>query len=143
MKIGEAIEIIDTMKPNVYTPEDKIRWLSQLDGQIYKTLILTHEDGEYKRLRKVFVDLETGESKEMIVLSMQPYDKSVSMDKDLLVKYPYDHIYVSWLESRIDYANGEYAKFNNSNAAYTAELEEFMRWYNRNHMPIGTKFRYW
>ena len=142
MKIGEAINLIDTLKPNVYTPEDKIRWLSMIDGQIYKTVVLTHEDGEYKRLRETVTNPVTGENEEMIVRGIKPYEESMDLETELLVKYPYDHVYVSWLESRIDYANGEYAKFNNSNAAYNAELEDFLRWYNRNHMPIGTKFRY-
>jgi hypothetical protein len=54
----------------------------------------------------------------------------------LLVPAPYDDVYLRWLEARIDYANGEYGKYNNSLTAYNDAYSLFERYYNRNNMPI-------
>lgn len=43
MTIIEAINKIDSLKPNAYTQTDKIRWLSLLDGRVKEEVIDTHE----------------------------------------------------------------------------------------------------
>ena len=43
MKIIEAIQKVDALKPNNYSQEDKIKWLSTLDGVIKREIIDTHE----------------------------------------------------------------------------------------------------
>ena len=43
MKIREAIETVDRLMPNQYENPDKIRWLSELDGIVYRDTICTHE----------------------------------------------------------------------------------------------------
>ena len=48
MYIIDAIEQVDSLKPNSYKREDKIRWLSEIDGQIYEEVIKKH--------KKVFID---------------------------------------------------------------------------------------
>lgn len=45
MTIDEAIELCDRMKPNHYEKEDKLRWLSELDGRIRIEILDTHEGG--------------------------------------------------------------------------------------------------
>ena len=35
MYISEAIETADKLKPNAYTREDKVKWLSDIDKQIF------------------------------------------------------------------------------------------------------------
>ena len=122
MKIIEAIQVVDTLKPNVYSELEKINWLSQLDGTIKKEIIDTHESNE-----------ET---------TFSGYDENTSIETELLVKAPYDHIYVSWLESRIDYANGEYAKYNNSILLFNTDYASYEKFYNRNNMPKGTNIEY-
>lgn len=122
MTISDAISTIDARKPNVFTNVDKILWLSQLDGQIYEEIMKTHEDCPS--------DPFLG------------YDADTDQSKELLAKAPYDNLYISWLESRIDYANGEYAKYNNSNTTFTAELQAYRNHYNRTHMPVEKRFRY-
>ena len=122
MTISGAISTIDARKPNVFTHVDKILWLSQLDRQIYEEIMKTHEDCPS--------DTVLG------------YDADTDQSKELLAKAPYDNLYISWLESRIDYANGEYAKYNNSNTTFTAELQAYRNHYNRTHMPVEKRFRY-
>lgn len=122
MKIIEAIQAVDTLKPNAYSELEKIQWLSKIDGIVKTEIIDTHE------------------STEEIIFN--GYDENTSLETELLVKAPYDDIYTSWLESRIDYANGEYAKYNNSTTVFNTAYSSFASAYNREHMPIGTKTKY-
>ena len=115
MTILEAINRVDTTKPNSYTQTEKVDWLSTIDGIIKKEIIDTHEGGE-----NVVFD---------------GYDADTSLDTALLVPAPYDDVYIRWLEARIDYANGEYNKYNNSAVAYNSAFQAYSQYYNMNHMP--------
>lgn len=122
MTILEAINRVDSTKPNSYTQVEKVDWLSTLDGVIKSEIIDTHEGGE-----SVIFD---------------GYDVDTSLDTMLLIPAPYDDIYIRWLEARIDYANGEYNKYNNSLTAYNDAYALYANYYNRKHMPKGSKFKF-
>ena len=122
MTILEAITRIDTLKPNNYTLIDKVRWLSVLDGIIKKEIIDTHEGGDD--------------------VVFNGYDEATLQETELLVPAPYDDIYINWLESQIDYANAEYGKYNNSATAYNNAYSAFEKYYNRQHMPIQHKLKF-
>ena len=124
MKILEAIAEVDNLKPNMYAEDEKIKWLSRLDGRIWQDIVLTH-----KRLE--------GETPE----TFEPYTVNDG-EKDLLVGEPYDEMYVRWLEAQIDYSNMEYDSFNNSNAVFEALFSSFRNAYNRSHMPLSEYNRY-
>lgn len=122
MKIAEAIAKIDALKPNSYTQSEKIAWLSTIDGTIYRNIILTHENDDG--------------------IEFHPYNDDTDLETELLVEEPYDELYLLWLESKIDYYNAEIAKYNNSTMRFNDTLTMFTNDYNRNHMPIGTNFKY-
>ena len=123
MTIKEAIDLVDRLKPNQYTENLKIKWLSKLDGQIYKEVFLTHE----------------GNSVENFV----GYDEA-SQETVLLVPYPYEDIYNYFLQAQIDKENGEIAKYNQSITLYNNAFLSFQNYYNRTHMPLpsGTRFKF-
>ena len=122
MTIMEALYRIDEVKPNSYSQAEKIKWLSSLDGTIKSEIIDTHEGGE----KVVF----------------NGYNENTPLDTPLLVPAPYDDIYLRWLEMQIDYANGEYGKYNNSMMVYNTAYTSYANYYNRTHMPIGKKFKF-
>lgn len=122
MTIIEAINQTDVLKPNNYSQEDKIRWLSTLDGVIKKNIIDTHEGAD--------------------AITFNGYDENTELDTVLLIPAPYDDIYIRWLETQIDYANADYGKYSNSMTMYNSAYEEFVRYYNRNHMPLGKSIKY-
>ena len=122
MTIDGAIQKIDSLKPNNYTQSEKVNWLSNLD-HIVKTEILDLYEGNDEK-------------------SFEGYDDNTPLTTELLVPAPYDDVYLYWLESRIDYYNAEYAKYNNSVTSFNTVYSSFGRYYNRTHMPIGTKIRY-
>lgn len=122
MTIFDAINRIDAIKPNSYTQLEKVRALSTLDGIIKNSIIDTHEGSE----DVVFAE----------------YTQETNLTTELLVPAPYDVIYFYWLESTIDYWNGETGKYNNSIELYNTAYSEFEKYYNRTHMPKGKKFKY-
>ena len=122
MTIIEAINRLDLIKPNTYTQQEKVRWLSALDGIVKANIIDTHEGGED--------------------VVFNGYDEITDISTTLLIPPPYDTVYLRWLEAQIDYNNGEYGKYNNSLVAYNDAYDLYQRQYNRTHMPKGQKFKY-
>ncbi len=122
MTLMGAINHIDAVKPNGYSQTEKIKWLSTLDGIVKAEIIDTHEGGEN--------------------VTFKGYDEMTALTQELLIPHPYDDVYIKWLEAQIDYANGEYNKYNNTITVYNKALADFEKAYNRTHMPIGKKFRY-
>lgn len=122
MTLMEALHRIDAIKPNSYTPEEKIKWLSTLDGIIKAEIIDTHEGGEN--------------------IVFNGYTEETEPNTTLLVPHPYDEIYLFWLESKIDYWNGEIGKYNNSISMYNEAYATYQKHYNRKHMPKSNKFKF-
>lgn len=122
MKIIEAIDIIDGQKHNTYTQCEKVAWLSRLDSMVKRLIIDTHEGGED--------------------VTFTGYNNSTDIQTELLVPAPFDEMYLRWLEAQIDYANGEYDKYNNSILMYQAVYNGYNNYYNRTHMPKGEKMSY-
>ena len=75
-------------------------------------------------------------------ISFNGYDIDTALDTILLVPAPYDDVYIKWLEAQIDYANGEYSRYNNTAQAYQAEWDRYRNYYNRTHMPKGKTLKY-
>lgn len=118
----EAIARLDGLKPNGFSFEQKMLWLSALDGTVKREIIDRHEGGEE--------------------ISFSPYRPEEDGGVTLLVPFPYDEIYLRYMEAQIDYANGEYERFNNSSAMYAAAYGAFERYYNRSRMPLGTRKKF-
>ena len=122
MKIIEAINMIDDLKHNTYSQVQKIGWLSRLDAMVKRMIIDTHEGGEN--------------------VSFTGYNADTDLYTELLVPEPFDEMYLRWLEAQIDYHNGEYKKYNNAIEMFNTAYNSYLNYYNRNHMPLGSRFNY-
>ncbi len=134
MTILECITRVDSVKPNAYTVDEKVRWLSYLDGSIKAQIIDTHEPN----LEEVIPVEETeGESEgtenEETVRTL-PYSCDRLTD-ELLVPFPYDELYTAYLKAKIDEENGETVRYNNTASTFNQLLSEYARAYHREHMP--------
>ena len=119
MTIHEAITKVDQLKPNQYTPAQKIAWLSLLDGKIFRELIANHDGG---------------------ISAFDGYPEDADQETQLLVPDPWaSEIYNYWLQSMIDRENGEINKYNVTSALYNGAYLDFSGWYGRNHMPKPTR----
>ena len=122
MTIHEAVEMVDRLKPNQYDQEQKVKWLSKLDGMIFREVISTHADST--------------------VDEFKGYDEAFP-DTEMLVPYPYDEdVYNYFLQMQIDKENGEMAKYNQSATLYNNAYKIFCDWYNRTHLPIPEKAQF-
>lgn len=124
MTIHEAVEMVDRLKPNQYDQEQKVKWLSKLDGMIFREVISTHADSTVEEFKG--------------------YDNAFP-DTEMLVPYPYDEdVYNYFLQMQIDKENGEMAKYNQSATLYNNAYKIFCDWYNRTHLPIpaNAQFRF-
>ena len=122
MTILEAITRVDAVKPNSYSQTEKIYWLSVLDGTVKAEIIDTHEGAE--------------------AVSFSGYNENTVLTTELLIPAPYDEVYIRYLEMQIDYANGEYNKYNNSMIMYNTAYSAYERHYNREHMPVSRGRRF-
>ena len=120
MTILEAIGQVDALRHNTFGQEEKVRWLGQVDGLVHRELISTHEGAG----------------------SFRGYDAQTPLDQELLVPEPYDALYLHYLEAQMDYYQAEVDRYNRSMGMYQALLLAFANDYNRTHLPLGQKFRY-
>ena len=115
MTIAEVISKVDALKPNTYTPEDKVEWLSTLDARVKSQIIDAHE-------------------------CIEPtffcgYDGLADMETELLVPAPYDEMYLRWLEAMIDYHNSDDDRYNNAIILFNNAYDGYKKHYTRTHMP--------
>lgn len=122
MKIIEAISKIDDLKHNTYSRDDKIGWLSRLDSMAKRLVIDTHEGGEN--------------------VGFTGYNAGTDPHTEMLIPEPFDEAYLRWLEAQIDYANGEYEKYNNSIEMFNTSWKAYQNYYNRTHMPKGQSMKF-
>lgn len=131
MTILECITRVDSVKPNAYTVEEKVRWLSYLDASIKAQIIDTHEEEIVETVEETETSEETENIEEVKGL---PYSCDRLTD-ELLVPFPYDELYMAYLKAKIDEENGETVRYNNTASSFNTLLSEFARAYNREHMP--------
>ena len=105
--IIEVITRVDENKPNAFTERQKVLWLAALDGRIAVDVFL--------------MDITDA--------AQFRYTHPESLSTELLVSFPHDDIYELWLEAKIDFANGEYDKYQNTMEFYNAAYNSFVRWF--------------
>ena len=115
MTIAEAISKVDALKPNTYTPEDKIDWLSTLDCRVKSQIIDAHRGTHH--------------------FEFYGYDSIADQETELLVPAPFDEMYLRWLEAMIDYHNSDDDRYNNAIILFNNAYEAYKRYYTRTHMP--------
>lgn len=145
MTIQECINRVDSVKPNQYSIEDKVRWLSYLDGSIQKEIFDRYEQPPEEKETKIiitYVDETAGDTTEEPTEETKEFT-GYSPDRltdELLVPFPYDELYVAYLKAKIDEENGETARYNNSAATFNGMLQDFQKAYHRDHMPKSVPF---
>lgn len=148
MKLIDAINEADNLKPNMYGLPEKIKWLSRLDKRIFDQILMTHwlsdeekepflpEEEEEEEGRVFWIGVPPWMRRKPEKLVFNGYTEE-DLDRDLIVKEPYDEIYVHWLEAQIDWNNMEYAGFNNTNAMFESIYSAFRNAFNQTHRPKG------
>jgi hypothetical protein len=122
MTIAESIAKAVHSGPNTIEQRNFIEGLSRLDWQI-KTEVLDNytDETEYNG-----------------------YDDNTDTNTELLVKPPYDELYIRYLEAQIYRAYNELSKYNNCIVEYNAVYSRFKAQYNRTHKHKGkTRYKFY
>ena len=122
MTIAEAIAKAIHSVPNTIEQREFIEWLSRIDWQI-KTEVLDNYTDE---------------------IEYNGYDGNTDGDTVLLVKPPYDELYIRYLEAQIYRAYNEISKYNNCIVEFNAVYSRFRAQYNRTHKHKGkTRYKFY
>ena len=110
MTISEAISQTRKLSGNAVDDNTMCRWLSELDGRL---MLDFYKGGEW-----------------------MSYSLPDDEDHELLVPFPWDELYVHYLEAMVYYSNGEFERYRNSYEMYNKKELDYRQWYARNQLPI-------
>ena len=99
------------IKPNKYPSEVMTAWINEVEGIVQTEIMLI--------------------SPEDIIM----YDYETNANTKLLALPPHDKIYYLYLLAMIDFANGEYERYQNSITMFNAALDEYTAWYGTVYSP--------
>ena len=116
MTIQEAIKDVIEKRPNQFTQQNLVRWLSELELDMVEEVFSRYQGFEKE---KAF----TG------------YDENTPLSTTLLIKAPYDSLYCYWLYAMVDFHHNEMNRYNAAALMYAQRLAAFKNHINRNHMP--------
>lgn len=146
MTIQEAMDRVDEMKPNKQSQTLKVRWLSELDGIIWRELEKTHgpaqKDGERPpwetengKIDPYWAYRTDSESSGEEETEFTGYDNITDWETELKAPFPYDEIYTFWLMVKIDMQNLEWDKYDNDRQLFNGAWANLSSWWTRTHMP--------
>lgn len=116
MRIREVLAEIDVMRPNAYTDGEKIALLNTIEGRIYHEILskAAEFEGEFQPFRE-------GEE-----------------ERELAAPVPFTDIYGFFLAARIDFANGDSGRYNDTMVLFNQAWDDYAAWYRENHRPKQT-----
>lgn len=114
-KYIEIIRLVDGYRPNAFEDHLKLWWLVSLDG-------------------KIAVDLMRINIEEVRAIMDCGYPEG--LEHSPLVGFPYEELYLHYLDAKICYSNGEYNDYQNAMESYNAAYAEFAKWFLNNHDPV-------
>ena len=120
MTVREALELTDRRRPNLYSREEKLRWLSEVEGMVWGALEAFHA------VLGTYSGLESGDWP----------------NKKLLLPQAFTGLYFLWLEGSMYYADQEYLLYNNAMARFNALWRDFFAWCCRTIPQPAKSIRY-
>lgn len=166
--INEVLERTARVRPDAYDDKTKAGWLIELDGKLYREVILRHRLTTGKELRGPvgtcpvcggYGEGGPAEGKKPMAPYYDPVldcsscpacrwselpdlPKAFPEDgnKPLLVPPPYDNLYDLYLYAQVDLYNREIMNYNNSAALFDTAMDEWRRAWHREHQPLGAGY---
>lgn len=124
MTIIEAINRADSLKPNGYTQDDKVYWLSTLDGMVMTQVLDKYLTEEEK-------------------VKFKGYTPETELTTSLLVNEPYSDMYLLWLQSKAEFYDGETDRYNNTMQTFSGVWSDFEKYIARIKSAKEVKLKYW
>lgn len=144
MRLMDAIQTADSLKPNAFVLEQKLVWLNELEGKI-QTLIhgikpvtpTPSTPPEDESEAEQTPSPASADEEQTLIQYALPEDE----ETQLLAPAPYDGLYWKHLCAMIDYANGEYDKYAASQKVANAAYMDYAKWYIRTHPYQPSEWR--
>lgn len=114
LTVLEAIQKADMTTPNAFSPEVKVEWLNEVEGMVQTQVLLFAPE-------------------EIIT-----YEFDADTDTVLLVAEPHSKLYPSYLRAMMDFASGDYNRYQNTMAMFNQQFREFMCWFATIYRPADT-----
>lgn len=111
MKLREALEWVDEIKPNAFSERQKTAWINEVEKKIQTEIFLFSP------------------------AQCVTYAWDIDQETELLADPLHDGIYPAFLTAMIDFANGEYNRYNNTVQMFNMQFIEYMRWYAQHYRP--------
>lgn len=121
MNIQKALDMADSMLPNMMDRPIKIAFLTEIEQYIHNEIVKKHE--------------HTEEQEQLPV-----YTEDTDPGTELVIPDPYSNLYYYYIMAKIDEQNLEFDKFNTHWALFENKYDTMSDWYTREHMPL-TKAR--
>lgn len=159
MTLKEVIDFVDGIKPNAFSPQQKTVWLNEVEGFVQTEVflwaieqIITYEWYDAFSAAKTYAVGDLAEKGGKVYRCKTAITTPGAWDgteweettlrddkyRELLVSPPHSKVYWTYLTAMIDYANGEYDKYNNTRTMYNEDMGEFMRWFATVYRPADT-----
>ena len=117
MTLGELFEYQEEVYPSQYSKSVKLVWVNKLEHEIIAFLKLFDEEPTFEDYT-----IDTPDDTETLLDEMD--------------------MYALYISAKSDFANGEYARFNNKLAQVNALFDDYKRRYAQNHETVGVKYIY-
>lgn len=119
MTPASMIDRLDAMLPNGYGPDDKLEWLTEIDGRVKNEILATHELGDGEEMPEAI-----------------DYNGSNMDSVELLIDKPYTDVYLYWLQSKVHYFNQETNHYNNAMTMFNTAWTTYANHHRRTHLPV-------
>ena len=123
MTVAGMLEQYNLERPNSVEDSVKKEFLRKCEANIIDSVILLYEPGIGERTAEEW----------------QEYLDTFGYDTELILKEPYDDIYVYWVDQRISLNNNDKARYNAASRLFDNMLLSFKQKYNREHYPTQTR----
>lgn len=107
MTIDKLIKLAKKLKPTPFDDEILLMWVNEIEGMVLSEVHL------------------------VTVTDIKPYEIGADgslPDAELTAPMPYDKLYMQYLMAQIDYANGEYSKYQNTMQMFNACYTEYVHY---------------
>lgn len=109
MNIQSLFSLVDTLKPNAYENQIKLKWLNEVEAIVADTI----------------------QHVEFI-----PYENDY--DGDLLIPTPYTNVYEYYIKAMIDNESKDYEGYSNNMLLYNNAFGIYSKYYIRNNASTDT-----
>ena len=120
MTVAGMIEQIDLERPNSVEDSVKRDWLRKCEANLLDAVIL---------LRTPLEGEKTPEE-------WQEYLDTFSFDSEMILKEPYDDLYIHYIDQRMALNNNDTKRYNVASRLHDNMFLAFQQKYNREHLPI-------